>query len=419
MSSEKNTVETKRKFFVLSRDEPTKYSKFKLILETDGWISVDWIQDVNLLQDKLKDLDLNDNKETIACLTLIKPPKLVGGGTKRDENALFELIKRYFPIENHSRSLLLVANGTGDNDNDNDDDSDNYQADLMLNRLLSELKFNVRFRNDYVIGMSPLSMDMQKLYHPKEVKLTSKEDQFIVNRGLSQFISEQREFSSESSNISMLYPYGCTLNLIDNVSKYIHNHVVVMMISGQAKNCLPRGQPICAFYEANMKNQATSTRIDSNSSSFKAILFGSSRMLTNEYIELEDNYEIVSSFVQYLSFDKPNGQQHRLVINLSDANTLEIEPKFHYTPHIETILNYPLIPMPKRSNNESPSSSTSQLFDAKKTLFELNNSMLGKLKQAYEDLNVERGPLSLIKPRFECQSLPLEPAVHKFLIRRL
>lgn len=386
-------------FFILSRREATEYEKYKVILKNEGWTKIHWLQNFSSLEEKLQHLDQmkQDDDMIIACLAIIELPRI---HNKQNEQQLLQLIETNFHTKN--RRLLLVANGI----NDEDDEIDKEIS--FLNKLLTNMRFNVQFRRDCAIGMSPLSMDPDKLYHPKEVKLTTTSDQFIVNRGLSQWICEQRqiEASPRQSLIRILYPYGCSLALriINKIAREKQSSATVMMTTGQASNCLPKSQPICTFYKSKDANLANS---------FKMISFGSAKMFTDNYIEREDNFEIICAFMRFLSsqedFVATSGQA--LSINMSDASTLEIEPNSQYTPHIDTILNYPLLPLPMRTFRP-----IDQLFDGK--LFNIDNCMLAKLMQAYEDLSVDKGPLSLIKPHFECQSLPLEPAVHKFLLRR-
>lgn len=273
-----------------------------------------------------------------------------------------------------------------------EDDKDEAAVELVrgsLNALVS--KFGVEFNRDCVIRPN-----LYKSYHPKEVVLRD----FIVNRGLNgtlrKYSSKQissNDFSSETNQLfgedeifKVVYPEGCTIKASDNKLSYI------MMTS--ARYSLPNDQPLCTFYK-------------SPNNDCRMIALGSTSILTDQYINQEDNFALIKTLFDFI-------EDKSFSINISDAKTIETpEYKCECTPDLNVLVDIPAASMEQL---DTRSKSSLDLVDKK--LFSIDSSMLPEIHDAYKELGVTYEPLELIRPSLEYRSLKLKPAVYNFIIRK-
>lgn len=379
----------KKGLFLLYTKDKSKYSKLISSLEHELW-RIEWIQDLATLSTHIsKDSEQHEH----ICLTLFRPlPKRRLGE--------MDLISIESLVKNEQLKVSFWVNGSED---------EKALLDDRLNMVL--MKYGVRFRKDLVISTGIQQhqgrLSSSLLAHPKEVKM--KAPDFIANRGLSHALEvhhhtqSSKEPKTQTQTTTkgtpmILYPRGCTLQLLDNKLS------CVMMISSK-EGCLPKEQAICTF---SLSDQQP-----------RLIAFGSSEMFTNEYIDQENNCSLMNCFFDFLLTNKNSPAS--ISINLSDARTLELAKPI-YGPNIDSIVQIPMLPMlgsssKKNRQRKNDHYDASELFQER--LFNLDNSMLPKLIEISRELEVNRGPLTLIKPHFDVQSLTLEPAHGDFILREL
>lgn len=284
-----------------------------------------------------------------------------------------EHLNRFVAEGNH----LLIASG----------DNEQTPNGSHLNQIAA--KFGVEFNADCVIRPNPY-----KHYHPKEAHL----EDFIVNKGfadeLDKFIQSNgrvRKKNSQSGSdhrnggAKILYPFGCTLRQLDKMSS------TIMLTS--SKWALPNQQAICTFHR-DLSNDS------------RMVAFGSAALMSDPYLNEEDNRSLVTVMLEFIV-------SKEFPINMSDARTIEI-PKPSVAPDANHLIE---VPIPCLQEPEELPRDKFSLIDRR--LFSLSLSIVPTISRAFEELNVERETLSLIKPNFECKPLELEPATHGFLLRRL
>lgn len=348
-------------FLRLSVNKNNLYERFDRALVEVGW-QVQTIFSVRLLSDFYN--ESNGNKRLV-CLAILNPKDFY---FNQDD---LRCIER-FSSAGHA---LIVGSGS----------YEDTSKRANLNAIVS--KYGIKFRKNSVIRPNRFEH-----YHPKEAMIQG----FIANRGLRDSLKRVSDQTSnhgdEAGNARgtgerIIYPYGCSIK-VDNKSS------VVMMTS--SKWTIPMEQPICTFYRDPSNN------IDG----FKLIAIGSASIFEDTYINKECNLSLLKSFSDFIL--NANG----FVINISDAKTIEI-PTVNYSPDIDRLIS---IPVPYIQQTEPLPEDKSSLIDQK--TFNLDNSKLPLLIEAFRELDITKEPLTLIKPNFERHQLSLEPAVHGFLIRR-
>lgn len=184
-----------------------------------------------------------------------------------------------------------------------------------------------------------------------------------------------------------MYPRGCTM-------KILSRSATVMMTS--SKWALPSCQPICAFY-----------RDDKNSA--RLIALGSASLLSDKFIDKEDNRSLIFSLLEFITKDD-------FKINVSDARTLEIAEN-NMTADMDKLIDTPISCF--QSLEPLPENRLS-LID--KSLFNIDNSKLPTLLRAYKELNVAGKPLTLMRPKsiswLRDISKKHQARQYKFILRR-
>lgn len=365
----------KRKFLLFTKKADT-VKKLISFIEGSGWE-----QEVVLNLGRLKEiLEGSQQNEMSICLAILNPEN--NQFTSND----LDVLRKFSKTTNCCG--MIVASG--------DDEACLNKSNL--NAIISDYGF--QFRKDCVIRPNLICYK-----HPKEALLQD----FVSNRGLEDCLrrisaknrepsaidiiatpNNSNQFQSDdndSFNARILYAYGCSLKITDT------KKCVVMMTS--SKWALPTEQPICVFHKSTLDN----------GSGFRLVALGSASMFNDQYLECENNLDIFKSFLDFIT-------NRNFAINMSDAKTIEIPP-INYTPDIDTLMSIPIAyvqrtdPMPEDK---------STLIDKK--LFTIDNSLLPSVIEAFRELDIAKGPLTLIKPNFERYHLSLEPAIHRFLIRR-
>lgn len=345
------------KLLLVLYNEQTSYKSLENLLNEDKWRVIFLrVLDIKLLSD----LTTIENNSKIICLAILNPINYKISGQE------LKCIKD-FSQAGHS---LIVAGGS----NDSKSNKTNFNSILK--------RFGVRFNDDCVIRPNPF-----KQYHPKEAPL----EDFVANRGLGDSIQKYVEncgtdsskaFDPDSVRPRILYANGCTINVSTKAS-------TIMMTS--SKWALPTQQAICTFY----KDSPNDCRV---------VVFGSASLMSDNYINKEDNKALIKALFEFIVHKE-------FVINISDARTIEI-PKSLYTPDITELIDIPISCL--QESQHLPEDKTN-LIDKK--LFKIDNSKVPDIVRAFQDLNVSKKPLTLIKPNLEGSPFEFEPATHGFLLR--
>ncbi|XP_048506010.1 intraflagellar transport protein 52 homolog isoform X2 [Athalia rosae] len=224
-----------------------------------------------------------------------------------------------------------------------------------INFLLEE--FGIMVNNDSVVRMS-----YSQTLHPKEC---------LISEGLSNksvFVKNRNEYIG----LKYLYPYGATLNVVQPSA--------VALSSGSV--AIPTNRPICAYYA-------------STSNAGKLVVLGSSRMLTDNYIEKEKNDLFREMLFEFFESES--------------AATKDIQPddidywEYNFVPDTTQQADNPKVCTQELDNIEIPREYT-KLF--KQHFYSINLNMIPECIKAYEVLGVKKQPLTLITPQFET---PLPP----------
>lgn len=181
--------------------------------------------------------------------------------------------------------------------------------------------------------------------------------------------------SKDNGGLEFVFPYGATLN--------VQKPALPILSSGPIS--YPLNRPIGAVY-----NKAGAGRI---------CVFGSVRMLEDDFFDLEKNKQITDVLLRWLlgvsdvDMSFPYGEEPEL----SD---------YHHIPHTQGLA------MNLRSclqENEPLPCDFTQLFDD--TLLKFDTDLIPEGVKLYQQLGVKHEPLTLIPPQFETPMPALQPAV--------
>ncbi|KAH0539671.1 intraflagellar transport protein 52 homolog [Cotesia glomerata] len=250
---------------------------------------------------------------------------------------------------NNGKNVLVMLGEGGEN-----------KFNTNINFLLEE--FGIMVNNDSVIRIN-----YSRKLHPKECTISqglSNKSRFVKNR-------------DEVVNMNFIYPYGATLNVVQPS--------VVALSSGTM--AIPTNRPICAYYS-------------SPTSSGKLVVLGSSRLLTDSYIEKEHNdalREMIFDF--FKSKEQFSKEYHFDDIDYSEYN---------FVPDITQLADEPKVCTQDLDTIDIPREYT-KLF--KHHFYSINLSMIPECISAYQLLGVKHEPLTLIKPHFETPLPPTQASV--------
>lgn len=214
-----------------------------------------------------------------------------------------------------------------------------------------------------------------KYPHPKEALVSDG----ILNRAVG-LAAGKANLGSDPPNdaraVSFMYPYGATLN--------VAKPAVALLSTGSC--AFPLARPICALYQSQ---QGPSGRI---------LVLGSCHLLSDQYLDKEENSKIKDVLFQFLTSDEVH-------LNAIDAGDPEVSD---YGP-IPALGSLSEGPFSCLQEGEEPPADPTELFQQQ--LYSLDNSLLPSVIRAYEEVGVPHEPLRLISPQFESPLPPLQPAV--------
>uniref|UniRef100_A0A1B6C3P4 Uncharacterized protein n=2 Tax=Clastoptera arizonana TaxID=38151 RepID=A0A1B6C3P4_9HEMI len=309
-----------------------------------------------ILQRKLKGtwkISINKDELTNEVLNGVNVFIIAAPKEKFTENE-FNVIKKYLD----SGGSILVMMGEGG--------EKTYPTNI--NFLLEE--FGIMVNSDCVVRTH-----YYKYFHPKECLVSNG----VLNRGIVKFLGKENSANSGQA-LSFVYPYGATLN--------VARPATAILSSGSVS--FPLNRPVLAFHSLTSRN---------NVNAGKLVVIGSAHLLSDQYIDKEDNDRIREIIFSYLTSDS------------IELNELDSED-----PDIADYVQVPdtsfLSDLPQGSLQECaedlPTDYT-RLFDH--SMYSINMTLMPEILQAYDELQVKHEPLRLIPPQFEAPLPPLQPAV--------
>ena len=218
-----------------------------------------------------------------------------------------------------------------------------------------------------------------KFFHPKEALISDG----VLNRALTPLIKSIKmtgqENKSVDTNLSYVYPFGVTLNLSSSVRAS-----AAVLSSGSL--CFPVQRPTCVFVRSRSRTAG------------RAVILGSSHTFHDNYIHKEDNFVLMEMVLHFLT-------NSNFTLNPIDAENPEI---LDYTP-VPDIEHMSEQPISCLQEGEPVPVDFTRLFS--KELFELDNKVLVEVHRAFDQMQMQREPLKLIKPQFETPLPHLQPAI--------
>ncbi|XP_011344141.1 intraflagellar transport protein 52 homolog isoform X2 [Ooceraea biroi] len=220
------------------------------------------------------------------------------------------------------------------------------KSNTNINFLLEE--FGIMVNNDSVARMS-----YSQTMHPKES---------IISQGLSNksiFLKHHDEYI----DVKFLYPYGATLNVVQPS--------VIALSSGSI--AIPMNRPICAYHCLK--------------SGGKLVVLGSSKMLTDTYIEKANNDALREMIFDFFESSVT-----------MDPHTDDVEFwEYNFVPDITQQADNPKV-CTQELDIDIPREYT-KLF--KHHFYSINLDMMPACIKAYDVLGMKHEPLTLIPPHFE------------------
>lgn len=374
-------MKMKKIFIIYSQlaDSSLSFGSFEALLEADNW-QVEFLSSIgaDILLSRV-----DERVNQVKCLAVLGQPKF---SSRQELSVILEFSRQ-------GGSLLLASSST--------DELAGARRSDALNHLAAP--FGVHFNRDSIIRPN-----LYRHFHPKEAML----EDFIANRGLADSMRKYRttrdsigtttaienilrtakheDQSPEEELMRIIYPYGCSLR----VNK---KEATVMMVS--SKWALPSGRPICAFHTPAPTGE-TPRRVG------RVVALGSAALVSDRFLDEEDNRPLARAIIDYLGLDKS------FQINSSDARTANTGDEKPVEPAIDRLVDLPVSCL---QECEPLPDHRASLLDRR--LFKISGNMIPFIVRAYTDLNVEPGPLTVVKPHHDPGAgLNLEPATHGFLL---
>nr|CAB3255400.1 intraflagellar transport protein 52 homolog [Phallusia mammillata] len=271
----------------------------------------------------------------------------------------FDNLKRY--IEGGGSLLVMLGEGGEGSFNTN------------INFLLED--YGIMVNNDAVVRSV-----YYKYFHPKEALVSNGVLNRAISRAAGKYVpglddDEKDRVSSISQALQFVYPYGATLN--------VAKPSTAVLSTGSA--CIPVNRPVIAMYK-------------SKHSSGKLVVVGSVHMFHDQYLDKEENAKVMDVVMRWLTTDD-------IELNTIDAEDPEISD-YHMLPHTEKLADR--LKSCLQEGDDIPNDFT-QLFD--KQLFKMDNNIVPKILNAFDQLSIKHEPLTLIPPNFDTPLPPLQPAV--------
>ena len=287
---------------------------------------------------------------------------VLGGPREKFTAAEFDAMKKY--VETGGSILVMMGEGG------------ETKFSTNINFLLEE--YGVMVNSDAVARTH-----YYKYFHPKEALVANG----VLNRAISVAAGKQLSVTDEDENnaqaLTFLYPFGATLNVI--------KPSVPVLSSGSVS--FPLNRPICSLYPGQYGKG-------------KIAVVGSVHMLSDQYIDKEENTKIMDVLFTFLTTDN-------IKLNAIDSEDPEVAD---YNMQPDTSVLAEQVRACLQETEEVPRDITT-LFDH--SLFKLDTTLVPKVLKAYTDLNVKHEPLTLITPSFETPLPPLQPAVFPPQFREL
>lgn len=185
-----------------------------------------------------------------------------------------------------------------------------------------------------------------------------------------------------AKGLDFVYPFGCSIAMTQPVNQ--SSKTIPLLTSGKLN--FPYKDALLVVNE-NSKTKG------------KVVACGSYKLLTNEYISKEENEKLID-----------------VIFDFSNEITKQMEPlkptqleKFNSDKTVPCIEK--LSENLKSAIETSPDLSTSVFSLFENNLFKVHFGRQREAIQLHKRLNIERKPLTLIKPVFETPMLGLTPAV--------
>ncbi|XP_072412484.1 intraflagellar transport protein 52 homolog isoform X1 [Chiloscyllium punctatum] len=290
---------------------------------------------------------------------------ITAGPREKFTAAELEILKKY--LENGGRILVMLGEG-GES-----------KYDTNINFLLEE--YGIMVNNDAVVRNM-----YYKYFHPKEALISNG----ILNREISRAAGKSVPGVMDDDNngnnlqaLTFVYPFGATLSVM--------KPAIAVLSTGSV--CFPLNRPILAFYYSKLQGG-------------KLAVLGSCHMISDQYLDKEENGKIMDVVFQWLTTNE-------IQLNQIDAEDPEISD---YTMLPDTAKLSERLRVCLQEGDENPRDFTT-LFDM--SVFKLDTMALPKVITAYEQLNVKHESLQLIQPQFETPLPTLQPAVFPPSFREL
>ncbi|KPM11702.1 intraflagellar transport protein 52-like protein [Sarcoptes scabiei] len=264
----------------------------------------------------------------------------------------FKSLKSF--LENGGKILILLEDGGERKSNHN------------VNYFIEE--YGISVNNDKVIRSS-----FYKYYDPKEALIQDG----IINRSvINQAVQKNLWEQTTSKTLSYLFVSGATLNVM--------KPSIPIMSTG--KICLPACRPTCSFYEHDKQHG-------------RLIVFGSGHSFTDRFLNKEDNSILFNLLLDFLC--DPQFKPNQI-----DSLNPEIND-YHCVPDLNILCNNPIMYL---EESEELPMDYSKLFSKK--IKKISNRHLTKINETFEEMQIEKQSLQVIKPHFETPLPRLQPAVY-------
>lgn len=376
-------VKMKRKVFIFGQGQQS-FKLFRALLVAGGWHS-EWLTsiDLNILE------SVTDEETELTCLVILDQPESQKF-TLQESNLIVEFYKK-------GGSLLIASYGD--------------QGQIGINHLVSS--FGVQFNRDCLIRPN-----LYRHFHPKEAMI----EDFVANRGLADSMkkyltecavhktaSEEIESllreptesgsadlkslpaSDRVESLKIIYPYGCSLSITNKKESAI--------VMTSSRWTIPSGRALCVFQAPDLVGKVSTTG--------RVVILGSVALMSDKFLNLENNQALVRSMMDYLQNDA------NFHINLSDARTTETTSNCSdMKPALDRLLDLPVSCL---QECEPLPDDVSSLIDRRQ--FRIDGKMIPSIMRAHRDLNVELGCFGLIKPDLSNSYFDhkLDPATHEFI----
>jgi len=241
---------------------------------------------------------------------------------------------------------------------------------------------------------SVVRLEHHKYLHPKHVHIANgiihpgvvEEARYVGSEGNPRVINTtvDSEHATEqigaNAGLTFVYPNGVTLN-VDSPS-------VPLLSSGPVS--FPIKRPVVAVRDGSCKGKG------------RCLVVGSADIFANEWINKEENSSLCDVFFRFL-LGRGRSQENVITFHLSRASH-DIE-ELICVPDVRTLANQVKPCMEWKPLPNDPN----QLFWDKQHHFDTRHVL--DITKLYNDLDVERKPLSFVRPDFERSMWPLRPAV--------